>query len=107
MKSKALKEIELSEPYFKLLGQKNIKKNLKRLLIIQAPPEFYSVLTQATRHLLNGTFCVENPQYCTKFENSLYLIALPETRKRDKQKILESEPAEFISEIFTALKKAL
>jgi hypothetical protein len=80
---------------------------LRNTLIKQSPPEFYSVLTQASRHLLNGTFCVNNPEYCKTFESSLYLLALPETRKQDKQKILTAEPPEFLRELFTVLEKLL
>lgn len=104
---RAQKEIFISEPYFRLLGEKSVKRNLKILLIKQAPSAFFSVLTQTVRHILNGTFCFENKKLCEKFENSLYLIALPSTKKADKQKILETESSEFILELFQALKNAL
>lgn len=103
MSSKALKEITLSEPYFKILSNKKLSKRVKKTLLKSAPPEFYSVLTQATRHLLNGSFCTKNPDYCKKFETSLYLLALPSTSIKDRQKIIESEPTEFISELFETL----
>lgn len=106
-KAKALREIAISKPYFVLLGDRSVKKNLRKLLIKHAPAEFYSVLTQGSRHLLNGTFCTLNPDYCASFETALYLIALPETRIIDKQKIVEREPVDFIRELFLALERAL
>lgn len=105
MSERALTEISTSEPYFKLLSNKSLSKRLRKSILKEAPLEFYSVLTQATRHLLNGSFCTKNRQYCKKFETSLYLLALPSTTKEDKQKIIESEPCEFVAELFEALIK--
>lgn len=107
MTSRALKEIKISERYFELLSDESLKKSLRNSLVKQAPPEFFSVLTQATRHLLNGSFCAENPEFCSQFDASLYLIALPSTNKKDKQKVLLTESAEFIAQIYKALKNSL
>lgn len=103
----ALREIKISEPYFKILSEKNINKNLRVLLIKQAPKEFYSVITQTARHLLNNNICAKIPDFCTRFENSLLLIALPSTCIKTKQKILISEPYNFISELFEILITAI
>lgn len=100
-------EIKISTPYFELLGDKTINENLRILLIKHAPKEFYSVLTQTVRHILNGTFCTENSDFCEKFENSLYIIALPSTSLKDKRNILLSESYILINQLFEALSKAL
>lgn len=100
-------EIEISEPYFSMLGNDNTNKQIRIFLIKQAPKEFYSVLTQIVRHVLNGTFCAENSDFCENFENSLYILALPSTNRKLKEKVLLSEPPSFINELFSALKSGL
>jgi len=100
-------ELFISKPYFEILGRKNITKNLRTLLIKQAPVEFYSILTNTVRHILNGTFCSKNSNFCNKHKNSLYLLALPSTSVRDKHKILFVEEYTFIAQIYEALLEAL
>jgi hypothetical protein len=100
-------EIQISEPYFKILSDIKTTKRLRSLLIKQAPKEFYSILTQTVRHLLNNTFCSENPKFCKTFENTLYILALPSTSLKIKQNILLLESPLFIKELFQALIKAL
>lgn len=107
MEHKAIEEIKVAQPFFTILSNANIKKNLRRQIIHSAPPEFFSVLTQAVRHLLNGTFCVAHPDYCSQYETALYLVALPTTSIADKQKILTQEPVEFVEILFASLQTVL
>lgn len=103
MDSKATTEIKIAKPYFTILSNINISNTLRRNIIKDAPIEFYSVLTQLVRHLINNSFCVQHTEYCSKYESALYLIALPATSIIDKQKILRQEPVEFISQLNTLL----
>jgi hypothetical protein len=98
MKRRAIEEIEIAKPYFDILASQ-INPKLRKSLIQNAPPQFFNVVTQIIRHLLNNSFCNDNRSFCAQYENSLYLIALPETSLADKQKILQSEPSEFISRL--------
>ena len=107
MSSKALTEIHLSEPYLALLGSKKTCKLLKRIIIQEAPKELFSVLTQISRHILNKTFCVKNKRFCEKSSNSLYLLALPSSDRKTKEKVLLSESTEFYNQILQLLKAAL
>jgi len=103
----AQNEIDISKPYFEILGRKNTNKNLRLLLIKEAPKEFYSVLSNTSRHILNKTFCSKNKTFCMKFRNSLYLLALPTTGLQDKQKVLITEEYTFIKQLYEALLEAL
>jgi len=53
----AEQEINKSKPYFMLLSEKNLDKSLRLILIKKTPPEFFNVLTQTVRHLLNNSVC--------------------------------------------------
>lgn len=64
MSSKALQEIKESKPYIELLSRKNINEELTQSLISNAPNEFYSVITQTARPLLNKNICVKNSNFC-------------------------------------------
>ena len=99
-------QINKSLPYFTLLSDKTVKKQLRVLLIKQAPEEFYDVLTQIVRHLINGTFSTDNTKYCEKFENSLYILASPSISRKIKENIILLEPFKFIEELFSTFKKA-
>lgn len=103
IKDKIVKNI----PYFQLLSDKTINKSLRNALIKQAPPVFYDILTQTVRHLLNKSVKSANPYFCEQFENSLYILALPSTNRKVREKILQKEPESFIKEIFVVLQKSL
>jgi len=100
-------ELFIRKPYFEILGRKYFKKKLRVLLIKQAPVEFYSILTNTARHILNSTFCSTNKNFCKKYKNSLYLLALPSTSLKDKHKILIAEEYTFIAQLYEALLEAL
>jgi len=93
-------EINISKPYFELLGRKITKKNLRNSLIQNAQVEFFNVLTQIVRHILNGTFLNKNSE---QFENSFYIIALPSTTIKQKKIILVKESYKFFEQLFAVL----
>jgi len=101
MDSKAYKEIKEALPYIKLLCERKLSKKLKHNLLLEAPSSVFSVTTQISRHILNGTFSEKlvSNKFIQKFKNSLYLFALHDTKRINKIKILELEYVEFLNEI--------
>jgi len=89
---KAEQEINSSRPYLILLSKKNTSKNIRKALIKSASFSFYSVLRQLTRHIINKTITFEKILH---YKNSLYILALPTTKKKDVQGILEKESYDF------------
>jgi len=107
MINKTLKDIEESRPFFELLSRKNLDSKLRQTLINKAPNSFYSIITQLSRHILNKTLKIFKKGFCKKFENSVYLFALPATNIQDKRKILETENFEFILLIWKIVSKEI
>lgn len=105
MSSKALSEINVSEPYLALLGTKTTSKKLRSTLIKEAPRQLYSVTTQLSRHLLNGTLGSEFNHFSEKFQNSLYILAVPSSTRKTKEKLFSVESVEFHNKILQILKQ--
>lgn len=103
--TQALKEINNSIPYFSLLSSTETSKALRKLLIHSAPQDFYSVVIQLSRHILNKTLETENFDFLEKFNTSLYILALPSTTKKDKITILENLPPAFFGHLHTIIIK--
>lgn len=101
MAQKAIFELETSKPYFALLSNPKTQKSFNNILIKQAPKEFYSVITQLARHILNNTSELENSNFREKYKTSLYLLALPSTGKKEKLKVLEKESNDFFKHLYT------
>jgi len=100
-------QYNISAPYFTLLSRDNLSNKLRFLLISEAPVAFFSVLTQIARHILNGSFCSLNKDFCVKYENTLYLLSLPETTVATKKRMLKVENYKFLAVLFLDFEKAL
>lgn len=109
MKRQVIRQrMEMALPFFQLLGDKGLKSTTRKKLLSSCPLEFHDILSQMARHLLNGSFCInKDTDYCKKYHNSLYLLALPETSIITKRHILFVEDPEFILEIANFIKSKL
>lgn len=96
---RAEREIELSEPFFKILSVKRLCSKVRNLLIKIAPIEFYSVLTQTARHFVNGTLCTKDPLFCRKYKKALYILSDPSTTLKTKKLIIEQESTELVNKL--------
>jgi len=93
----ALKNINISEPYFIILSEKTHSIKLRKLLLTEAPKEFFCTVTQLSRHFLNGSLCkFSSKSYLKQFKNALYILSDPETTLEEKKIIIGEENPELI-----------
>jgi len=93
---KAKSEIQISTPYFELISNPYLSKKLRILLIEEAPLQFFSCLTQISRHICNGTLEIECKKFCNTFKSALLSLSNPETNIHEKRLILKEEPSAFL-----------
>lgn len=104
---KTNQDIKLSLPYFNLLSNHTLSLRLRRVLIEEAPEEFYNILTQLVRHYLNGSFSHKNKKFLIRFKKPLLLLSDPSTNVHDKKLIIEFESFSFMKELYESLNKGL
>lgn len=88
MEKRARRECLVSEPYIRVICRAD-DRFLKEI-IRAAPPELLSVLSELSRHTINGTFSL-NRHPSASLKTFLYAIADPDTSEQQKRKILQRD----------------
>ena len=77
------------------------------LFIKESPFDLYDVITQISRHILNKTLNLSDIKFLEKFKATFYLLALPSTTLKNKNKILALQSFEFFKQILIVIQKEI
>lgn len=95
--------IKVCRPYFVLLGENSINKNLKKNLVQNLPRSFPPVFRQSVKHLLAGNIRSDDPQFVENNVDRLKFITNPKLKEKNLKLVLALVPNEFYHQIGSAL----